>query len=194
MTRSMVIGAGIVFALASSTLAQPVYAQPEAAPGWQRPALLLPVTAVTPTLNPAVQAAKGGKSALLAGVLSWFVFPGVGSFYAGNSGHGVRHLVIGVVTLGGGLTALGLACHDGDCSDGAGVYPALGAFGLYTANAVWSIFVAINDVEAYNRRLGTTALEVAPALKVLRSRLASGRTSVGISHARLGVQVARLVF
>ncbi|MFQ5747045.1 MAG: hypothetical protein ACE5HF_07485 [Gemmatimonadota bacterium] len=51
----------------------------------------------------------GSKSPGLAGVLSAFIFPGTGSFYAGNEGHGIRHVVIGGVSL------LGAAASAGDC-------------------------------------------------------------------------------
>jgi hypothetical protein len=98
----------------------------------------------------------GERSGVLAGVLSAFVWPGVGSYYAGNSGHGTRHLLIGVGTAGMMLGGLLAACDDGlswCATDHAGYYVAsAGAIG-YLVNWVWSIFTATGDVSDYNRRL-----------------------------------------
>lgn len=103
-------------------------------------------------------------------------------------------MVIGVLTLGGGLTALALACNDGDCEDGAGVVPALGLLGLAAANAVWSIFVAVSDAEAYNRRLGAASPELTPAVAVLRPSTSRETSPAPEMRAPLGVRLARLSF
>jgi hypothetical protein len=94
------------------------------------------------------------KSSTTAGILggagAFVGVPGLGSFYAGNTGHGVRHLAIGLVS--GGVAVGGVAaCWHMDCSDGAGLLM-IGGMVAYAVNAVWSVFVGIADAHAYNRR------------------------------------------
>ena len=192
MTRQVLFSAGVVLVLAAAGIPRAAVAQPVALTGSWR-AAPIPVTSGSLT-DEAPQTRTGEKSPLLAALLSWIAFPGVGSFYAGNSGHGVRHVAIGVLTLGGGLTALALACNDGDCGDGAGVVPALGLLGVAAANAVWSILVAVRDAEAYNRRLGTASLELTPAVAVLLPSTSREASPAPGMRARLGVRLARLSF
>lgn len=92
-----------------------------------------------------VQQAADRRDPTLAGIMS-FIIPGVGSFYAGNSGHGLRHLGIHL----GSYVLIGAAAAscDYDCSSNAGMV-GLGALALL-ANDVWSIFVAVNDAKAHN--------------------------------------------
>jgi hypothetical protein len=94
------------------------------------------------------------KSPTTAGILggagAFVGVPGLGSFYAGNSGHGIRHLAIGLVS--GGVAAGGVAaCWHMDCSDATGML-IIGGLAAYAANAAWSIFVGVADAHAYNRR------------------------------------------
>ena len=110
----------------------------------------------TTILSPQELPVPGEKSGVLAGVLSAFIFPGVGSYYAGNSGHGTRHLVIGLVTLGGTVGGLA-ACGDlpEGCRDGteAGLWIAGVSAVAYLVNWIWSIPTATSDVSNYNRWL-----------------------------------------
>lgn len=66
------------------------------------------------------QRAAGEKSSVLAGVLSWLVFPGIGSYYAGNSGHGTRHVLVAVGSIGASSPAPPLRSTTmGSCPAGA---------------------------------------------------------------------------
>ncbi len=44
------------------------------------------------TVSLTLPQSSGGKSAAVAGLLNALVFPGIGNFYAGNNGHGWRHV------------------------------------------------------------------------------------------------------
>ncbi len=133
---------------------------------------------------------QGRKNPTTAGLLSGtcLLFPvlpcGLGSFYAGNAGHGWRHLGIGVASYG--VMVAGYV--SGNCSnfgcepEGAGLAVlVVGAIG-YTANAVWSIIVAGDDARAHNQRPGKSTVVLAP-------RVAFGAPlPSGILGARLPVQ------
>ncbi len=109
-------------------------------------------------------AAQGEKSPLLAGVLSWII-PGVGSFYAENSGHGIRHLAIQGV--GVGLLIWG-AVETDDIND---IHAAVGVgLVVVVVNGIWSIVVAVTDANAYNRSLGGSSSIFQPQLKVYTAR------------------------
>lgn len=125
----------------------------------------------------------GEKSPFLAGVLSGVVFPGVGSFYAGNSGHGIRHVLIAGVGLGG------LIASEDDCDwlfgsedDSCGLMYA--SFVVYAGNWIWSIVAAVNDTHEYNRSLTTAGLELAPRLVILETR----------GDPRVGLELGRIAF
>ena len=134
-----------------------------------------------------IQPVPGEKSGFLAGALSGLVFPGLGSFYAGNNGHGTRHVVIAAVAIGG------LAAGGGDCF----VLGSLGlndpdedctltniAAGVYLANWVWAIVVGVNDASDYNRALNTAGVQVAPQFVAIRS---GGQGTTGLQLLRLGL-------
>lgn len=96
----------------------------------------------------------GMKSPGLAAVLNLFIPYGVGNFYAGSESHGVRHLALGLGSVGlmvGGLVA---ACDDSLTlcdEESAGFYVA-GAGGLlFFTNWVWGIVSGIGDAKAHNR-------------------------------------------
>ena len=111
---------------------------------------------------------EAGKSPLLAGFLSLYI-PGAGSFYAGNSGHGYRHL-LGVPVAGGLLFILGAGIGD------AGVVP--GYLGLATliGNWPWSVVTAVRDANDHNRAASSVGapaqlldhVYLAPRLPLLR--------------------------
>lgn len=131
-----------------------------------------------PSTLSAMQQEPGRKSPGLAGVLSFFIFPGTGSFYAGNEGHGVRHLVIGVVTLGG--VVAGAAAAD-DIED-PGFAVATISLGLYLVNWIWGTVVAVTDAKAHNRALGSAAIQFAPELTVIES---PGGDAIGLQLVRV---------
>jgi len=89
--------------------------------------------------------AAAHKSAVAAGVLSLWV-PGMGSFYAGNTRHGWRHLGIHVASAG----LVTAACHEGiDGCNGVGGIGALALLG----NFVWASITAVRDANAQNAKL-----------------------------------------
>lgn len=141
------------------------------------------------------QAAVDRKDPAVAGVLS-FLITGLGSIYAGNAGHGILHLGIGLgayAVMMAGVNAD--ACQYGDdCSTAE-----IGAV-LYLGNAVWSIFTAVSDAKAHNAAAGgptggrvVGSLYVDPQVRVLGSRSVGG-----VSHARgmsrTGLQLLSLRF
>jgi len=114
------------------------------------------------------QPVPGEKSPFLAGALSGLLFPGLGSFYAGNSGHGVRHVAIAGVALVGFI----VGGFDDDCEvlgDGSGCTLLFTSFGVYVVNWGWSIVVGVSDANDYNRSLNTAGLQIAPQLIAVRS-------------------------
>ena len=104
--------------------------------------------------------------ALAAGIA---VFPGMylaglGSFYAGDSRHGLRHLLIGVASLGGVAAGWG-ACGD-DCQGLRGAPMGL-SLTVFFVNWIWSIGTAVKNAKQYNRDHSpvgskTPAIQVAP--------------------------------
>jgi hypothetical protein len=102
------------------------------------PLALQPAPLFGDPVGPAMQQ-PGEKSTWLAGLLSFFLPYGTGSFYAGNSTHGVRHLVIGGTALVGTVVGLAIACDDGFnyCDeDNAGWYVAGGFAIVWLGNWV----------------------------------------------------------
>lgn len=103
-----------------------------------------PSSGLTAFAAPAPQIADS-KDPTLAGILS-FLIPGVGSFYAGNGGHGIRHLGLHLGSYV--LIGAAVASCDYDCS-GSGGLVLLGSLALL-GNDVWSIFTAVNDAKGHN--------------------------------------------
>lgn len=104
------------------------------------------------------------KSPVLAGFLSAYI-PGSGSFYAGDSGHGIRHLV--VVPLASMLLFVG-----GGVLGDAGVVPAYAGLGLLVFNWPWSVVTAVRDARAHNALVvasGSTSTGLSSPLAVGRS-------------------------
>lgn len=126
------------------------------------------------------QPVPGEKSPVLAGALSGLLFPGLGSFYAGNSGHGVRHVVIAGVTVVG-MIAGGSDCELFDDNDDC-TLTGISAL-LFIGNWVWSIVVGVNDANDYNRSLSTAGLQFSPQLIAVRSE---GRNTVGLQLLHFG--------
>ena len=120
------------------------------------------------------------KNPALAGVLS-VVVPGLGSFYAGNTGHGIRHLAAVPIIIG--VTALGLkgANKDDGEAEAAELLVLAGGIGLLLANSVWSVVTAVSDVNEYNRKLSIGRLEFDLALRPL-------------TNSMIGLEIARIRF
>ena len=130
-----------------------------------------------------LQQMPGEKSSALAGTLS-ALLPGLGlgSFYAGNSGHGVTHLAVAGASLGGMLAGssscqIVFAGPDSDCT--LVTFSAV----VFMGNWIWSIFTGVNDANAYNRSLSTTGLQVAPEVVAIRL---DGQTTIGLQLLRFG--------
>lgn len=104
-------------------------------------------TRVRENTLPLLRADSGGKSAFVAGMLS-FLLPGAGSFYAGNSVHGWTHMLIEVGTFGAGL-AVGRTCN-GELGCGVGVLTGVGA--VLIGNQIWSIVTAVKDASSTHNR------------------------------------------
>lgn len=100
--------------------------------------------------EPFAPRAGGEKDPFVAGLLSWVV-PGVGSFYAGNSRHGVTHLVTHVASyaliLGGAASCTTNYSGAATCSTSSGALVGVGFVALLV-NDVWSIFTAVGDARA----------------------------------------------
>jgi hypothetical protein len=156
------------------------------------PLALQPAPLFGDPVGPAMQQ-PGEKSTWLAGLLSFFLPYGTGSFYAGNSSHGVRHLVIGGTALVGTVVGLAIACDDGFnyCDeDNAGWYVAGGFAIVWLGNWVWGTIVAVNDANAYNRQLAEVGF--APELKMLAPvRTATHGT---LSSPAVGIQLVQVTF
>jgi len=107
----------------------------------------LSMMVVSPSLAPHIEANSpfvapaDRKDPAVAGILSFFL-PGIGSFYAGNTTHGVVHLG---VDLGAYAVMLGGAYNLNGGALAAGYLVLLG-------NDIWSIFTAVDDANDYNSR------------------------------------------
>jgi len=141
----------------------------------------------------------GNKSPPLAGVLSFFV-PGLGSFYAGNSGHGVRHL--GIAVAGAVLYVSGTDCTASGTGYGTSCSYSTAAqvgLGVILVDWIWATVVAVNDANAHNRRAGGAhpagvagRLDVAPSIVGLSNGVASSRALRPVESA--GLQLVRVEF
>lgn len=122
------------------------------------------------------------RSPSAAGLMS-FVVPGTGSFYAGNTGHGARHVV-----LGGGTLVLALA-RASDCdlgilggtSDTEGCVVSGIAALVFIGNWLWSVSTAVGDAKEFNQRQRKAGLEVEPRLVALET---TRGTAVGLELLR----------
>jgi len=138
--------------------------------------------------SPVAVQARGGKSPTLAALLSWLVWPGVGSYYAGNSGHGTRHLAIGAVAVGVAVPLLVTCDNDGFCdfdNDGARLSVVAGLGAVYVANSIWSILTAISDAEDYNERVQSGRVSFEPAVKPLPVIPAQGSGGFGVQFMKV---------
>ena len=125
------------------------------------------------------------KEPIIAGVLSWLL-PGLGSFYADNSKHGVRHLIIEGVGLV--VFIAGAAMENDKAGSGDGLI--IAGYTVFIVNGVWSIITAVQDANAFNNRKGAGPLEVRPAIR----RLVGGGGPLTPAASRAGLEVVRLTF
>jgi hypothetical protein len=189
MAARMVLRAAMTAAVIAVGLPNLVKAQ-LAQPPFDQPSVFVVSLPELPPDATAVVQQRGEKSPWLAGILSFFLPYGTGSFYAGNNSHGIRHLVIGGATaigMGAGLLA---ACDDGFtlCNKDDAGYTVAGIFALgYLANWVWGTITAVSDANAYNR--GSTGASLQPGILVLEP--APG--AVGVSPA-VGLRIGRVTF
>ncbi len=123
------------------------------------------VLTVDTLAHPRPVQSRGERSAVLAGALS-FVVPGLGSFYAGNIGHGVRHLVAIPVVIGATVVGLELADRDGGEAESAEYAVLLGGAVLLLTNGIWGIVTAVNDAQDHNRSIGLGPFDLEPSVQV----------------------------
>ena len=103
------------------------------------------------------------RNADITGTGAWIAFtglgigPSIGSAYAGNYGHAVRHILIGGGMLAG---AFATYCPE-SCDDDENLVPLAFAIG-YLVNLVWATATGVIDVGTHNRRLGEAALYLVP--------------------------------
>lgn len=143
------------------------------------------------------QRQPGEKSPALAGILSFFLPFGTGSFYAGHDGHGIRHLVFGGVTLVGTIAGLAVACDDGFdlCDEDSPGYAVAAIFAVgHLVNVIWGTVTAVGDANAYNRQLRENALQIAPALMLVETNAPQVVAVAPAQMQRVGVRVVRVVF
>jgi hypothetical protein len=130
------------------------------------------------------QSAPSRKSPTLAAILSWLVWPGVGSYYAGSSGHGTRHLLIGVGAMGAAIPLAVTCDSDGFCDfehDAVRLSALIGLGAVWLGNSIWSIITAVNDAEQRNARVDAGTVSFNPNLQPLVASVGGVQaTSLGI--------------
>ncbi len=130
------------------------------------------------------QSTLSRKSPTLAGILSWLVWPGVGSYYAGNGGHGTRHVVIGVAAVAAAVPLIVTCDNDGFCdfdNDTARLSVLIGLGAVWLGNSVWSIITAVNDADKRNALVDAGSVSIGPSLRPLVASAGGVRaTSLGV--------------
>ncbi len=141
-----------------------------------------------PALNSAIPvrpaAEQSRKDPLLAGGLSFLIPFGTGSFYAGNTTHGLIHLSIGV---GAAVLLVTNLCFD-ECYNGEETKESVG-FLVFVANWVTGTIVAVGDAKAFNRRHATAGSTAQPM-----DRLTGPAFSSSPTNGRFVVSLAHLSF
>jgi len=158
---------------------------------WSLSAQQLQLTLIDGDFGETPQRPPSEKSVALAAALSFFVWPGVGSYYAGNSGHGTRHVLISVVSAGAAIALLATCENDGFCDfdhDTARLSAAAALGAAYVANWAWSVIAAIGDAEDHNYRIGAARVSLNPGVAAL--------TTPGPFHqiTRTGLRLAQVTF
>lgn len=126
------------------------------------------------TLIPISEGRAQEKDPTVAGLLS-AALPGAGSFYAGETGHGGRHLIIA------GLSGLVFASSIGQCEPVFGDSDTCAVAGVsaaaFVANWVWGILSGVEDARRHNQYLAHGGLRFAPELLALE---VNGEPSAGL--------------
>jgi hypothetical protein len=193
----LAIGAAVSLFAPASAVAQGAGAPPPTGP---RVEMMQAFRVVSPSGDSgATLQAVGRKDPLVAGILSFFV-PGLGSFYAGNSGHGIRHL--GIAVAGAVLYVSGTDCTASGTGYGTSCSYSTAAqvgLGVILVDWIWATVVAVNDANAHNRRAGGAhpagvagRLDVAPSIVGLSNGVASSRALRPVESA--GLQLVRVEF
>lgn len=128
----------------------------------------------------APQEVQGKKSPALAAILSWLVWPGVGSYYAGNSGHGTRHAIVGAAAAAGVIVLVATCDSDGFCDfdhDAVRLSAAIGFGAVWLGNSIWSIITAVDDAERRNASLSVGPVSIAPQFTVTSTSVAGRSTT-----------------
>lgn len=145
-------------------------------------ALMVPIAIALLISAPAQLVAQedkpGGRDSGVAALLSLAV-PGLGSFYAGNSGHGLRHAAIAgssVAFTFAGLSSCELGILGGPSEAEGCVVAGLSAL-VFVGNWIWGAATAASDAKEYNRNL-----QLAPRLVAFNSP--QGSPVVGVELVR----------
>jgi hypothetical protein len=135
--------------------------------------------------------AQERKCPAVAGLLSFVVPFGTGSFYAGNKGHGNRHLGIAVGTLA--VSVIAAASAPDSCDAACGEF-GVAVLGLTAFMLNWAVgtVVAVIDAGQTNRSLQASALRLQPQFELLTPSSASPLRER--SRPRIGLQLVRLSF
>ncbi len=136
---------------------------------------------------------SGEKSVALAVLLNALVLPGVGNFYAGNTGHGVRH--IGLAVAGAVLVLAGASesLEGGAKPDDGEALVVVGGV-ILIGNWVWGIVSGIEDARAAGRP-GVSSSGTASMLQPRLVPLGLPRALVDpLTKRRLGLQLVRVTF
>jgi len=132
------------------------------------------------------QQIPGERSSALAGTISGLSFGlGLGSFYAGNSGHGVTHLAVAAISMAGMMS------DGGDCAfllsfgatDSTDCTLVAISAGVFMVNWIWSITTAASDAREHNIKVRQRGLQVAPELVAVGD---NGQATIGLQVLRFG--------
>jgi hypothetical protein len=119
--------------------------------------------------------APSRRDPAVAGILSFLIPLGTGSFYAGNVPHGVIHLTLGLASA---VVFVNNFCVD-ECSSGTNTKAGV-AFAVFVVNWVAGTVVAVGDAKSFNRRQGSAGAKLtAPTFNV---SLPSGRLVFSLAH------------
>jgi hypothetical protein len=140
--------------------------------------------------NASLQERASRKEPVLGGLLSW-ILPGLGSYYAGNSGHGTRHLVIWAGSIA--VIVIGVSQTEDGFSTGSSDALILGGLAALVTNTVWAIITGVNDANAYNRQHNLASI-VQPELKVLSTVSGSALEFHRSNGPRVGLQLVKIGF
>ena len=178
---------GVFFGLAPLAAQAQTSGQPE----FPQPVMVL--SAGAPADLSSVLLQGGGKSPAVAALLNALLLPGVGNFYAGNSGHGLRHLLLHVGGIGVVVVGAAAASDEiltGGTIDEGSVAVLYVGLGIVTVNWVWSIFSGISDANA----AGGRSASLGPRLRTLSVSSPTLQALAPAQARRVGLEVVRIGF